>query len=55
MKYVRCRTRRAFVSKPSRGRGAKSSPCAAYWKSAMAREFVARAKPADFKRIEQHT
>jgi DNA-binding GntR family transcriptional regulator len=44
----------AFVSKPSAAEAREIFSVRRILESAMAREFVARAKPADFKRIEQH-
>lgn len=44
----------AFVSKPSAAEAREIFSVRRILETAMAREFVARAKPADYKRIEQH-
>ncbi|CAM3611742.1 GntR family transcriptional regulator [Bordetella sputigena] len=44
----------AFVSKPSAAEAREIFAVRRILETAMAREFIARAKPADFKRIEQH-
>jgi DNA-binding GntR family transcriptional regulator len=44
----------AFVSKPSPVEAREIFAVRRILETAMAREFVARAKPADYKRIEQH-
>jgi DNA-binding GntR family transcriptional regulator len=44
----------AFVSKPSAAEAREIFTVRRILEAALAREFVARAKPADYKRIEQH-
>jgi DNA-binding GntR family transcriptional regulator len=44
----------AFVSKPSAAEAREIFSVRRILETAMAREFIAHAKPADFKRIEQH-
>lgn len=44
----------AFVSKPSAAEAREIYAVRCILESALAREFIARAKPADYKRIEQH-
>ncbi|ANN64992.1 GntR family transcriptional regulator [Bordetella bronchialis] len=44
----------AFVSKPSAAEAREIFSVRRILETAMAREFVARARPADYKRIEQH-
>jgi DNA-binding GntR family transcriptional regulator len=44
----------AFVSKPSAAEAREIFAVRRILETAMAREFVARARPADYKRLEQH-
>ncbi|ARP84286.1 GntR family transcriptional regulator [Bordetella genomosp. 8] len=44
----------AFVSKPSAAEAREIFAVRRILETAMAREFIARARPADYKRIEQH-